>query len=533
MRNGTSWLRVLIVTAMAGCGPSEQARPEPTRQVRRTSGSEQAARTADAGQPAMEESAAATTPAALPGADAGPPVTDAASAQAEAPPELVTGPRVPAPPPRPEMSAAARDQYRNGLGAAQQGNLPAARAAFEAALAADPRAYQAAYNAGVIAERQGQDAQADSFYQRALSIQPDYELALIARARLLVRTRRTPEAVAMAADIARRFPGNFAVRAEYARLLVVAQRYNDAIEEGRQILRLDERNVGAKLAIAEAYRAQGRLDLALYIVDDLINGPDPEHHPNNGPGANDPRAHYLRALLRLEVNRDVPGAIASFGRAVELDPQFAEAHNNLGVYLLQAGNNQSAIEHLRAAVALAPSWAKAHLNLGDALRASHDYDQAQAELQRAQQLDPTLTEVHYNYGRLYSEQAREISSTGLDNLNRKLQLLQQAQAAFNRFRDMLGPQYATHARHDDVEQQLARLTALIERTTRARDREARRQSRTSAQPAAGGEGGQQGATATPAGGGTAPPPPGQAAPTGGGGALAPAAPPGGDQGTAP
>lgn len=489
-----------IVAAIAGCPPGPTATsssPPPT------SGNESSAQSSEA--PAMDEAghgsgnlAAGHDAGAVPVADAG---GTANTASSSPPTDDVTGPRVAAPPPRPAMNDSARGQYRNGLSAAQQGDLAAARTAFEAALSSDGHAFQAAYNAGVIAERQGQDPQADSFYQRSLSIQPDYELALVARARLLVRQRRTSEAVALAADIARRFPGNFAARAEYARMLVVAQRYDDAINEGRQILRLDERNVGAKLAIAEAYRAQGRLDLSLYIVDDLINGPDAEHHPNNGPGAGDPRAHYLRGLLRIEVSRDVPGAITSFTRAVELDPQFAEAHNNLGVYLLQSGNTESAILHLRAAVALAPSWAKAHLNLGDALRANRGFDAAVAELQRALQLDASLNEVHYNYGRLYSEQAREVASTGLDNLNRKLQLLQQATAAFTRFRDALGAGYASDARHDDVEGQLARLVQQVDRTTHSRDRAARQQTRGSSSAAPGGHssGAPAPASAAPAG----------------------------------
>ncbi|MEI8255402.1 MAG: tetratricopeptide repeat protein, partial [Deltaproteobacteria bacterium] len=501
-----------IVAAVAGCpaasspAPSSSS-PPPASGNETTSSSEPPLDEAGSGSGALAAGRDAG-PATPPVVDAGAPVAAASSP----PPEEVLGPRVAAPPARPAMNDGARGQYRNGLSAAQQGDIGAARTAFEAALSSDGHAFQAAYNAGVIAERQGQDPQADSFYQRSLSIQPDYELALVARSRLLVRQRRTNEAVAMAADIARRFPGNFASRAEYARLLVLAQRYDDAINEGRQILRLDERNVGAKLAIAEAYRAQGRLDLSLYIVDDVINGPDPEHHPNNGPGTNDPRAHYLRGLLRIEVGRDVPGAIASFSRAVELDPQFAEAHNNLGVYLLQSGNTESAIQHLRAAVALSPSWAKAHLNLGDALRANRGFDEAVAELQRALQLDASLTEVHYNYGRLYSEQAREVASTGLDNLNRKLLLLQQATAAFTRFRDTLGPAYAADARHDDVEGQLGRLVQQVERTTRSRDRAARAGTRGSSSAAPGGAASPAPASPRPAGAAS----PAPAAPAAGG-----------------
>ena len=53
-------------------------------------------------------------------------------------------------------------------------------------------------------------------------------------------------AVLMAGGIARSYPNNSTVRAEYARLLVLNNRPNDAIEEARQVLRQDERNVLAK-----------------------------------------------------------------------------------------------------------------------------------------------------------------------------------------------------------------------------------------------------------------------------------------------
>jgi len=250
---------------------------------------------------------------------------------------------------------------------------------------------------------------------------------------------------------------------------VLNNRAQEAIEEARRILRQDERNVPAKLAVAEGYRALGRLDLAFYIVNDLINGSDP-NHPNNGAGVNNAEVQHLRGLLQLEVERNVPAAITSFRRAVELDPEFAEARNNLGVQFLLAGNYAEAIEQLRAAIALSPSCSKTHLNLGDALRATAQFEQAMSEFQRAQQLEPGLVEVHYNTGRLYSEQARGISGTEVDSLQRKVQLLQQAQAAFTRYRDVLGAQYASNVRRDDVEAQLTRLPQQIERAQRSLQR---------------------------------------------------------------
>ena len=300
---------------------------------------------------------------------------------------------------------------------------------------------------------------------------------------MLVRQRRIPEAVSFAAAVARANPRNALVRAEYARLLVLNGRLPDAIEEARQVLRFDERSVAARLAVAEAYRAQLHGDLALYIVNDLINGADPNHQ-NNGAGVNNSEVQHLRGLLQIEVERNVPAAIQSFERAVQLSPEYVEARNNLGVQFLNAGNYQRAVENLSAAVALSPGWAKAHLNLGDALRATRQYERALQEFQRAQQLDGSLLEVHYNSGRLYADQARDVSGTAVDALQRKVTLLQQAQAAFTRFRDSLGAQYASHPRHEDVEGQLTRLPQALERANRALQRAQAAARRTSTSTAA-------------------------------------------------
>lgn len=461
MKKDLNLIRVCIFAlfAQASCSSSSENTQPTTRASTTTrrpqSGGEATPRSTDR----IEESRTE-----LPDSAVAPP-----QAVVEAQPDASVAPAAPQPAGAVVLTDAARAALQQGLESARQGQLGPARASFEQALASDARAFQAAYNAGVIAERQGLDSEAESFYQRSLSIQPDYPLALIARSRLLIRQRRLSDAVTFAAGLASSHPESTRLRAEYARLLVLNNRAQDAIEEARRILRQDERNVSAKLAVAEAYRSLGRLDLSLYIVNDLINGSDP-NHPNNGPGVNSAEVQHLRGLLQLEVERNVSAAIASFRRAVELDPEYAEARNNLGVQFLLAGNYPEAIEQLRAATSLSPSWGKPHLNLGDALRATGQFDQAIAELQRALQLEPNLSEVHYNTGRLYSEQARGISGSDVEALQRKVQLLQQAQAAFARFRDVLGAQYASNARRDDVEAQMTRLPQQIERAQRALQR---------------------------------------------------------------
>jgi Flp pilus assembly protein TadD len=47
-------------------------------------------------------------------------------------------------------------------------------------------------------------------------------------------------------------------------------------------------------------------------------------------------------------------AMASYRRALDIDPDFAEAHNVIGVALARSGRREEALAHLEQAVRLAP-----------------------------------------------------------------------------------------------------------------------------------------------------------------------------------
>ena len=57
----------------------------------------------------------------------------------------------------------------------------------------------------------------------------------------------------------------------------------------------------------------------------------------------------------------------SSAKPIRLRPDYAEAHNNLGLVLLQSGDDAGGIAALREAVRIAPDYADAHANLGAAL----------------------------------------------------------------------------------------------------------------------------------------------------------------------
>ena len=62
---------------------------------------------------------------------------------------------------------------------------------------------------------------------------------------------------------------------------------------------------------------------------------------------------------------------------MQLDPQDAEAHNNLGVLLQEQGKLYEAEKSHRKAIELKPDYAEAHYNLGVLLQEGERLDEAE------------------------------------------------------------------------------------------------------------------------------------------------------------
>ena len=94
------------------------------------------------------------------------------------------------------------------------------------------------------------------------------------------------------------------------------------------------------------------------------------------------------------------------GRAVALKPEFAEAHNDLGVVLGAQGKLTEAIACFEHAVKLKPRYAEAQLNLANALSTLGRLDQAATRYEQALAIDPKLGIAHYNLGDIRKRQRR-------------------------------------------------------------------------------------------------------------------------------
>ena len=81
-------------------------------------------------------------------------------------------------------------------------------------------------------------------------------------------------------------------------------------------------------------------------------------------------------------------------KALELKPNYPEAHNNLGNALMQQGDLTAAIASYHSALQLNPTNPEAHYNLGNALNQQGNLDAAIASYNSALQLKPNFPDAH-------------------------------------------------------------------------------------------------------------------------------------------
>jgi tetratricopeptide (TPR) repeat protein len=87
-----------------------------------------------------------------------------------------------------------------------------------------------------------------------------------------------------------------------------------------------------------------------------------------------------------------------FEKALLLNPNFAEAHNNLGVILTEEGKIDEALDHYTEAVRHRPDYADAQFNLAVILSAKGRLDEAVPHFKNAIELMPGDAEAHTRLG---------------------------------------------------------------------------------------------------------------------------------------
>jgi len=107
----------------------------------------------------------------------------------------------------------------------------------------------------------------------------------------------------------------------------------------------------------------------------------------------------LLLALSTVIREDVFASdFALWSDTVQVSPNSALAHSNLGRSLYQRGKVDESMHELQKALALHSDYADAHYNIGIILYHKKRLDEAIAHFRRALEIKPAMAQAHYNLG---------------------------------------------------------------------------------------------------------------------------------------
>ena len=290
----------------------------------------------------------------------------------------------------------------------QARRLPEAEQLYRAILQAQPNQPDANHNLGVLARQVGQHAAGLPYLKTALDTNPSREQYVLSYAEALLATGQAGEALNVLQAAMQRGLNTQALQAlwqtaegsapnvpekgaaptpvEMHQLAVLfnARRHEEAEGGARLLLEQYPDSGFAWKVLGAALQEQGKDALsALQKAVELLPD-DAEAHNNLG--------NALRDRGQLD------DAEASYRRALQIKPDFAMAHNNLGNALQDRGQHNDAVASYRRALEIKPDYAEAHYNIGFILKDLGQLDDAVASYRRALEIKPDYAEAHLNLG---------------------------------------------------------------------------------------------------------------------------------------
>jgi eukaryotic-like serine/threonine-protein kinase len=117
-------------------------------------------------------------------------------------------------------------------------------------------------------------------------------------------------------------------------------------------------------------------------------------------------AHCSLGFSYLLYDWNFAEAERQFRKAVELSPNYPNAHDGLGFYLKAVGRHAEAIDKCKLAQRLDPLSPFAHVSLGYAFYFARDYERAIDECRKALEMDKNSTFAYRNLGLAFLQQGK-------------------------------------------------------------------------------------------------------------------------------
>lgn len=262
-----------------------------------------------------------------------------------------------------EFEAAMRAVRLRGPEAAET-----ARGRLQAAVKQDPTLWEAWFNLGAIAWRQGDDDEAAASFSRALDVNPGHTASLMARAEAYRRSGRKNQArtdyQAAIKAMAQDDPNRTDTATRLASLLRDDGAFDDAVGVLRDAARATGISAKVYTELGLIYLAQQRLELAQLVLAKAVQ-----------LDAKDPTVYNALALLAARQGK-AQESFQLFDQAATMDRNYIDARFNKAAVLLDAGDYGRAKAELTAIVESKPDDYAAHVALGVAQRGLREFPEA-------------------------------------------------------------------------------------------------------------------------------------------------------------
>jgi tetratricopeptide (TPR) repeat protein len=237
--------------------------------------------------------------------------------------------------------------YLNAVLEAEEGDMTTARTHLERSVAQNPSSSEAEHKLGSVLSSLGELAAAKEHLEKAIALgdnQPEVQYDL---AQVLKRLGEMAQAQ-VKLEIYQNMKRNQAQRAQAA----------------------------GKAEVGDEAMKTGDTKKAIALYQEAL-----ESNPE------EPLLYY-KLSRALDKSSDIDGERAALQRAIQLNPNLAEAQIQLGFLAARGGDARAAEEYFRAAIKSSPSQVVAWINLGATLASEAKWDDAKQAVGRALELDP-------------------------------------------------------------------------------------------------------------------------------------------------
>ncbi len=255
----------------------------------------------------------------------------------------------------------------------------------------DPGDFDAYYNLAVAYEQRGAVNAAENAYRKTLLLEPKHIAASVNLSGLYRARGDNGKAIVTLNDLFDTGVDDPRARTDLAILYRLDGDYERSLYESSEVLRRFGLVYGAMLNAGLVYYDQGRLEMALTLFLELS-----QQYPEDSP------VHLSLGNTYQALGNPI-AAEKEYLKAIELDPEAYEAHNNVGLLKLIKQDYASAVTAFSTAVSANVNFALGYMNLGIAYRNLSKFKESARAYRRAIEIRPRYNLAWYNLGLLYDD----------------------------------------------------------------------------------------------------------------------------------